>query len=185
MTHVIWEDILKSINKSNIRKKQHSLVIADNARPHTRPDLSNVKLHFLIPKTTSQCQPCDMLYISQIKRLYKNWYNEKLDNDDIPDIAKSIEAVVDIIQKIKPDIIAKSWSKSGLVGSGIDHVSEVDEFSTTFEAQLNLNDDQSLENDILPIEETPAIEEIPSEEVDSEPIEKKTRQLSILDYCKK
>ena len=49
----------------------------------------------------------------------------------------------------------------------------------------DLNDDQSLENDILPIEETPAIEEIPSEEADSEPIEKKTRQLSILDYCKK
>ena len=114
-----------------------------------------------------------MLYISQIKRLYKNRCNERLDNDDIPDIAKSIEAVVDIIQKIKPDIIAKSWSKSGLVGSGIDHVSEVDEFSTKFEAQLNLNDDQSLENDILPIEETPAIEEIPSEEADSEPIEKK------------
>ena len=46
--------------------------------------------------------------------------------------------------------------KSGLVGSDIDHVSERNELSTTFEAQLNLNNDRSLEEDILPN----AIEEI-------------------------
>ena len=46
--------------------------------------------------------------------------------------------------------------KSGLVGSDIDHVSERDELLTTFEAQLNLNNDRSLEEDILPN----AIEEI-------------------------
>ena len=46
--------------------------------------------------------------------------------------------------------------KSGLVGSDIDHVSERNELSTIFEAQLNLNNDRSLEEDILPN----AIEEI-------------------------
>ena len=46
--------------------------------------------------------------------------------------------------------------KSGLVGSDIDHVSERNELSTTFEAQLNLNNDRSLDEDILPN----AIEEI-------------------------
>ena len=46
--------------------------------------------------------------------------------------------------------------KSGLVGSDIDHVSERNGLSTTFEAQLNLNNDRSLEEDILPN----AIEEI-------------------------
>ena len=50
-----------------------------------------------------------------------------------------------------------------------------------FEAQLNLNDDRSLEDDVRPN----LIQEIQCEESDSEPIEKKTRQLSILDFCKK
>ena len=68
---------------------------------------------------------------------------------DIPDISKSIDAVVDIIEKLKPDIIEKSWSKSGLMGSGIDDVSAPDEFSTMFETQLNLNDDRSIEEDVM------------------------------------
>ena len=181
MTHTVWEEILKSINETNIRKNQHSLVIADNCPAHSNPELSNVKLHFLIPKTTSQCQPCDMLYISQIKRSYKSWYNDKIDSFDIPDISKSIEAIVDIIEKIKPEIIEKSWSKSGLVGSTIDDVNEPDEYSTIFETQLNPDDDRSLEEDVLPC----PIQEIQCEEADLEPIEKKTRQLSILDFCKK
>ena len=60
-------------------------------------------------------------------------------------------------------------------------VNEPDEFSTMFEAQLNLNDDRSLEEDVLPN----PFQEIQCEEADSEPIVKKTRQLSILDFCKK
>lgn len=85
-----------------------------------------------------------------IKRTYKSWYNDKIDSFDTPDISKSIQAVVDIIENTKHDIIEKSWSKSGLVGSDIDHVNDPDEFSTLFEAQLNLSDDRSLEEDILP-----------------------------------
>ena len=181
MTHKVWEEILKSINEKNIRKNQHLLVIADNCPVHSKPELSNVKLHFLIPKTTSQCQPCDMLYISQIKRTYKSWYNDKVDAFDIPDISKSIDAVVDIIEKLKPDIIEKSWSKSAMIGYGIDDVSAPDEFFTMFETQLNLNDDRSIEEDVLPN----TIQEIQCEETNSEPIETKTRQLSILDFCKK
>ena len=121
-----------------------------------------------------------MLYISQIKRTYKSWYNDRIDSFDIPDISKSIQAVVDIVEKIKPDIIEKSWSKSGLVGSGIDDVSAPDEFSTMFETQLNLYDDRSIKEDVLPN----TIQEIQCEETNSEPIETKTRQLSILDFWK-
>ena len=89
-----------------------------------------------------------------------------------------------MIYRIFPSLFKlfeKSWSKSGLVGSGIDDVNEPDEFSTMFEAQLNLNDDRSLEEDVPPN----PIQEIQCEEADSEPIVKKTRQLSMLDFCKK
>ena len=63
-----------------------------------------------------------MLYIAEIKRLYKSWYNNRVDIDDIPDISTSIESVVSIIENIEPDIIEKSWSRAGLVGSVIDQV---------------------------------------------------------------
>ena len=119
-----------------------------------------------------------LLYISQIKRTYKSQYNGKIDFNDIPDIFKSIHADVDIIVQAESDIIEKCWSKTGLVEFGIDHVNEPEEFSTVFEAQLNLIEDRSLEIYIL----LNSTEEIPYEEADSEPIEKKTRQLSILEF---
>ena len=106
-------------------------------------------------------------------------YNSMVDSDDIPDISKSIERVVTIIEEMKPDIIEKSWSRSGLVGSGIDEVHDPDEFSTIFENQLNLNDDCILEEESL-------VEDIQDEEIILEPvIQKKNRQLSILDFLKK
>ena len=75
-----------------------------------------MKLHFLIPKTPvptilyHYTVPI-MLYHSQIKRKYKSWYKDKIDCDDISDISKSFEAVVERIEKIKPDIIEKSIRK--------------------------------------------------------------------------
>ena len=47
-------------------------------------------------------------------------------------------------------------------------VSELDEFSTIFDAQINLNNDRYLQTDFS----SNAFEEISSEEADSEPFEK-------------
>ena len=182
MTCKIWEDILKSMNEKNKRRNVTSLVIADNARPHCDPNLSNVKLHFLIPRCTSQCQPADMLYIAEIKRTYKKWYNNRLDSNDMPDVSKSIESVVSIIEEIKPDLIEKSRSRSELVGSSIDHVHEPDPLSTMFENQLNISDDRTLEDE----NQVALVDDIQDEEIVLEPVsEKKNRQLSILDFYKK
>ena len=102
MNSIIWEDILKMMNEKKIRRNESSLIIADNARCQSNPNLLNVKLHFLIPRCTSQCQPADMLYIAEIKRTYRSWYNTRLDSNDIPDIAKSIESVVNIRIRYNP-----------------------------------------------------------------------------------
>ena len=182
MNSTIWEDILKLTNEKNKRRNESSLIIADNAPCHSNPVLSNVKLHFLIPRCTSQCQPADMLYIAEIKRTYKKWYNNRIDTDEIPDISKSIEQVVTIIEEIKSDIIEKSWFRSGLVGSSIDQFHDPDPFSTMFENQLNISDDRSLENE----NQVALVEDVQDEEIVLEPIiEKKNRQLSILDFYKK
>ena len=182
MTSTIWEDILKQLDEKNKRKNESSLIIADNAKCHTDPCLSNVKVHFLIPRCTSQCQPADMLYIAEIKRTYKKWYNTRVDSNNIPDISKSIESVVSIIEQISADIIIKSWSRSGLVGSSIDSFHDPDPLSTMFENQLNLQDDRSLEEE----NQVDIVEDIQDEEIVLEPIvENKNRQLSILDFYKK
>ena len=182
MNRTIWEDILKSTNEKNKRRNESSLIISDNAKCHSNPDLSNVKLHFLIPRCTSQCQPADMLYIAEIKRTYKKWYNNRVDTDDIPEISKSIEKVVSIIEEIKSDIIEKSWSRSGLVGNSIDQFHDPDPFSTMFENQLNISDDRTLEDE----NQVALVDDIQDEEIVLEPVsEKKKRQLSILDFYKK
>ena len=123
-----------------------------------------------------------MLYIAEIKRTYRSWYNTRLDSNDIPDIAKSIESVVNIIEAIKPDIIEKSWSRSGLVGSAIHDFHDPDPLSTMFENQLNIQDDRSLEDE----NQVDLVEDIQDEEIVLEPvIEKRSKQLSILDFYKK
>ena len=66
----------------------------------------------------------------------QNFVEQRISEEMSPDISKSIQAVVDIIEQTKPDIIEKCWSKSGLIGSVIDDVNEPEEFSTMFEAQL-------------------------------------------------
>ena len=105
-----------------------------------------------------------------------------LNFDDIPDISKSIEQVVSIIEEIKSDIIEKSWSRSGLVGNSVDQFHDPDPFSTMFENQLNISDDRSLENE----NQVAIVEDTQDEEIVLEPVtEKKNRQFSILDFYKK
>ena len=123
-----------------------------------------------------------MLYIAEIKRTYKSWYNNRLDIESIPDLSKSIEAVVSIIEKIKPDIMEKSWARSGLIGPDIDQIHDPDEFSTMFEHGLNLDDDRCLEEEA----QVDLVEDSQDEEIVLEPVvEKQIGQLSILDFFKK
>ena len=79
-------------------------------------------------------------------------------------------------------MVQKSWSRSGLVGSSIDHYHKPDPLSTIFENQLHISDGRSLEDE----NQLAFVEDIQDEEITLEPIiEKKNRQLSILDFYKK
>ena len=66
--------------------------------------------------------------------------------------------------------------------SSIDHYHEPDPLSTIFENQLHISDGRSLEDE----NQLALVEDIQDEEITLEPIiEKKNRQLSILDFYKK
>ena len=130
----------------------------------------------------TQCTGFSTVNLQRSQRTYKKWLNNRIDTDDIPDISTSIEQVVTIIEEIKSDIIEKSWFRSGLVGSSIDQFHDPDPFSTMFENQLNISDDRSLETE----NQVAIVEDTQDEEIVLEPvIEKKNRQLSILDFYKK
>ena len=53
MTSFLFADFLHSLNAKMKRSKHKVLLIMDNAPSHILPQLSNIKIHFLSPTTTS------------------------------------------------------------------------------------------------------------------------------------
>ena len=116
VTSVTWTHFMKSLQEENEKQSKNCLIICDDAPCHSDPNLDRAKIHFLLPNTTSTVQPCDQLYISQIKRKYKNWLNDQMDGDSIPDMSRSIRKIVKIISEIDENIILQSWVRAGLTG---------------------------------------------------------------------
>lgn len=72
MTSVIFEEMLKSFNSKMKTQGRQVLLFLDNAPCHPNLILSNVKLIFFSPNTTSQCQPLDQGIIKSFKVHYRN-----------------------------------------------------------------------------------------------------------------
>ncbi len=69
MRSEIFDEFLKSLNKKMIKNNRKIALIVDNCTAHPFVRLSNVKLIFLPPNTTSRLQPMDMGVIHSIKSL--------------------------------------------------------------------------------------------------------------------
>jgi len=74
MTASIMEDWLKSFNLKMKVQNRKVLLFLDNATCHPHVGLSNVRLIFLPPNTTSITQPMDQGVI----RTFKAWYRKSL-----------------------------------------------------------------------------------------------------------
>lgn len=72
MTSVIFEEVLKIFNSRMKSQGRQVLLFLDNAPCHPNIILSNVKLVFLPPNTTSACQPLDQGIIRAFKVQYRN-----------------------------------------------------------------------------------------------------------------
>ena len=72
MTSSVFTEWLTSFNRKMTVQDRHVLLILDNAPSHIMPGhLSNVKLHFLPPTTTSHLQPLDAGIIKSFKSNFR------------------------------------------------------------------------------------------------------------------
>jgi DDE superfamily endonuclease len=70
MQHSIFQKWIKHVNQLMRTQKRHILLLIDNASSHQleeNEELSNIKLHFLPPNTTSHLQPIDQGIIHSFK----------------------------------------------------------------------------------------------------------------------
>ncbi|GFY05815.1 tigger transposable element-derived protein 6 [Trichonephila clavipes] len=71
MTTELFNEWLVSLNSDMKREKRHILLFLDNCTVHNNaPPLSNVKLQFFPPNSTSKLQPLDQGIIHNLKTFY-------------------------------------------------------------------------------------------------------------------
>ncbi|CAB5363872.1 unnamed protein product [Rhizophagus irregularis] len=112
-----------------LRENRHIILLIDNARCYKSENinsLSNVKVHFLPPNTTSFLQPLDQGIIYSLKAQYckllcqnriqaYDFYEER---DPIPppiDIFDSINLIADAWKKVSKKTILNSWAKAEIL----------------------------------------------------------------------
>jgi len=72
-TSEIWSEWLKKVDDEMRRQKRHIMMLCDNCAAHSDDvRLTNVKLVFMPPNTTSLIQPMDQGIIANFKRLYRS-----------------------------------------------------------------------------------------------------------------
>lgn len=89
MTSVIFEEVLQTFNRKMRVQKRNVLLFLDNASCHPHLILSNVKLVFMPPNTTSVCQPLDQGIIQSFKLKYRKLM--------MPRIVSILDAGVDVL----------------------------------------------------------------------------------------
>ena len=129
MQRSIFEHFLQRLNSKMVRERRHIILLMDNAKCHNCENinnLSNVKVHFLPPNTTSHLQPLDQGIIYSLKAQYRKLlcqnriqaYGFYEEGDPIPppiDILDSINLIAKAWGKVTKKTIIDSWAKAGIL----------------------------------------------------------------------
>ncbi|XP_062572433.1 tigger transposable element-derived protein 6-like [Saccostrea cucullata] len=159
MVSSIFCELLKKFNARMRRENRKVLLIMDNAPSHAEPLLSNVRIHFLPPTTTSHLQPLD----AGIIQCFKSYYRQKqlkhlmqCIDEGLPPIVpldKAIRFVKRAWDEVSPTTIQNCWRHSGLTEIQNDHNSQIDDDSRNTEfpdllaeayRRLDIDDDMRL-----------------------------------------
>ena len=122
MTSAIFAQWLMDLNNKMKRQQRHILLILDNAPGHIIPDgLTNVKVHFLPPTTTSHLQPLDAGIICNFKSHFRkqqlNLIVEQIDNTGSHkiEVSDAIRFIKHAWDSVTPTTIVHCWQHTGLV----------------------------------------------------------------------
>lgn len=145
MSSEIWERWIKSLNNKMRLKNRHIVILVDNCAAHSKLTLSNIKLVFLPPNTTSKLQPQDAGIIQCVKLHYRKKLLRRLvslmdgvisqDGDGrMSDVAKQV-TILDAIQMLKASYdeleistIKKCFQRCGVPATDAD--AEADDLDT-------------------------------------------------------
>ena len=177
MTGEIYVNWLKSFNSKMKLQNRHVLLLLDNAPTHvaTQP-LSNVKLHFLPPTTTSHLQPLDAGIIQAFKGHYRRHQLQhivtSIDKSEDPSIPlnAAIRWVKNAWDCITPATIMNCWRHTGLVPRSDDSQSDdtheadrllplINQVSTDAQLRMSPAEFVSVDNDV------PTAESISDEDI--------------------
>lgn len=76
MTGELFKEFVQKFNEQMKSRNKSALLLLDNAPSHINPDfaLSNTKILFLPPNTTSKIQPMDAGIIAAFKKRYRRFH---------------------------------------------------------------------------------------------------------------
>lgn len=125
MTEIIFQDGVSKLNKKMISQNRNILMFIDNVSGHNlHIRLSNVKIIFLPPNTTSVLQPMDQGIIKCFKQYYRQkiasklvWSLERNPNHKISDVKFDLVTCMHYMKiawdGVKSATIANCFKKSG------------------------------------------------------------------------
>lgn len=190
MTAVLMEEWLLQLNARMRAQKRNILLFMDNASSHPKMNLSNVRLVFFPPNTTSRLQPMDQCVIYTVKLHYRkrilNRLCREMDKaDSVTDLCKAIN-VLDAIQWLAASVKAISkqcvegaYRRAGFkfdatdvneendVGNGSENdcvLQSLSELMRRTECSGTIHDLITMDDEVLT--ESDAINEIENEEAD-------------------
>lgn len=126
MNSALFISFLSKLNSDMILQDRKILLLLDNASSHpTDVELSNVKLCFLPPNTTSHLQPLDSGIIkcfkSHYRKLQLQHIVQMMDANSEPDL--NLKQAVCFIraawQNVSPNVIKNCWAHAGLIDKDI------------------------------------------------------------------
>ena len=109
------------------RNDRQILLLLDNASCHKiPPNLTNIAIHFLPPRTTSELQPCDAGIIRSCKAKYKQMFiQNRVDAyDNAMDNSTEIEAftlkdaiymIANAWDSVTQETVKNCWRKTGIL----------------------------------------------------------------------
>lgn len=126
MTSNIWREFVHKLDREMARKKRKIVLVIDNCPAHPNiEDLSNLRLVFLPPNTTSHGQPLDAGIIKNLKQYYrKNMVSRLVQSlDENVEFKPSLLFCLNLLKQawmsVKKETIVNCFAHCGFVSQSL------------------------------------------------------------------